>query len=150
MAAIPEGFHTLTPHLTVTDAKAAIAHYEAALGARNLGIATAPGSDKVMHAMLEIGSSRLFINDEMPGMGANAPKGDGAGAHFYVYVEDVDAAHDRAVGAGMSEKHAPQDMFWGDRTSVVADRYGQVWTFATHVREVSEAEMAEAMKTFGS
>ena len=150
MAAIPEGFHTLTPHLTVADAKAAIALYEAALGATSMGVMTDPGGTRVMHAMLQVGTSRLFLNDEMPGMGGPAPSGPEKGARFYLYVTDVDAAHARAVKAGMSEKHAPQDMFWGDRTSVVADRYGQVWTFATHVREVSEAEMAEAMKTFGS
>ena len=148
MSAIPEGFHTLTPHLTVADAKAAIALYEAALGATKMGALTFPGGDRIAHAMLEIGTSRLFINDEMEGMGAPAP-GPGEGARFYLYVEDVDAAHARAVGAGMSEKSAPEDMFWGDRNSVVTDPYGQVWTFAAHVRDVSMEEMEQAMRNFG-
>lgn len=148
MSAIPDGFHTLTPHLTVSDAKGAIALYEAALGATNLGVLEDPSGTKVVHAMVQIGSSRLFINDEMEGMGA-APTDLEQGAKFYLYVEDVDSAHARAIAAGMKEKSAPEDMFWGDRTSVVSDGFGQVWTFASHIRDVSMEEMAEAMKNFG-
>ncbi|NND50297.1 MAG: VOC family protein [Rhizobiales bacterium] len=146
---MPEGFHTITPHLTVSDAKAAIALYEAALGATNCGVLTYPDGERVAHAMLQIGTSRLFLNDEMPDMGGFAPAGPELGAKFYLYVEDVDAAHSRAVSAGMSEKSAPEDMFWGDRISAVTDPYGQVWTFATHIREVSMEDMTEAMKSFG-
>jgi uncharacterized glyoxalase superfamily protein PhnB len=147
MSAIPEGFHTITPHLTVSDANKAIALYEAALGATNLGAMSFPDGKRIAHAMLQIGSSKLFINDEMPGMGA-APAGPDMGSKFYLYVEDVDAAHKRAIDAGMTEKSAPEDMFWGDRTSVVSDAFGQVWTFASHVRDVSMEEMQEAMKRF--
>ena len=148
MSAIPVGFHTITPHLTVSDANGAIALYEAALGATNCGVLNYPDGKRVAHAMLQIGTSRLFLNDEMEGMGS-APAGPEQGATFYLYVEDVDAAHARAVGAGMVEKAAPEDMFWGDRTSVVTDPYGQVWTFASQIREVTMEEMTEAMKNFG-
>lgn len=149
MSAIPEGFHTITPNLVVSDAKGAIALYETALGATSAGAMTDPSGSRVMHAMLQVGTSKLFLADEFPGMSGPAPSGPEQGARFYLYVEDVDAAHARALGAGMTEKHAPQDMFWGDRTSVVTDAYGQVWTFASHVRDVSREEMAEAMKKFG-
>jgi hypothetical protein len=101
-----------------------------------------PGTDKIMHAALQIGTSKLFLSDE--GMQKKNPKG--AGSAFYIYVVDVDAAHKRALDSGMSETMAPADMFWGDRFSAVDDRYGHRWCFATHVREVSPDEMMEAAK----
>jgi PhnB protein len=144
--AIPEGFHTITPSLTVSDGEAAIALYVKALGAEVKGKVNAPGSKKIMHSMLQIGSSKVFVQDAMPGM----PVPKERHAAFYVYVPNVDAAHKRAVAAGMRELYAPTDMFWGDRTSVVACPFGHHWTFAAHVRDVSQAEMAEAMKSWGA
>jgi PhnB protein len=146
VAAIPEGFHTLTPSLTVSDGEAAIALYVKALGAEVKGKVHAPGSKKVMHSCLQIGSSKVFVQDAMPGM----PGPKERHAAFYVYVPDVDTAHKRALKAGMKELYAPTDMFWGDRTSVVACPFGHHWTFATHVRDASEAEMAEAMNAWSA
>jgi PhnB protein len=144
--AIPEGFHTITPSLTVSDGEAAIMHYEKALGAEVKGKIHAPGSKKIMHSCLQIGSSKVFVQDEMP----NMPGPKERHASFYVYVPDVDAAHKRATAAGMKELFAPMDMFWGDRTAAVADRFGNHWTLATHKRNPSEAEMAEAMKAWSA
>ena len=96
-AGMPEGFHTITPSLTVADAEAAIALYEKALGAQVLHKMTMPGSKKVMHAALQIGDSKLFVQDEMP----NMPGPKQRHASFYLYVPDVDAAYKRALGAGM-------------------------------------------------
>lgn len=146
VTAMPEGYHTITPSLTVSDAEAAIAFYEKALGAEVKGKIHMPGGKKVMHSCLQIGSSKIFVQDEMP----NMPGPKQRHSSFYVYVPDVDAAHKRAVAAGMKELYAPTDMFWGDRTSVAADPFGHHWTFATHNRNPSEAEMAEAMKAWAS
>ena len=146
IAAIPEGFHTITPSLTVPDGEAAIMLYEKALGAMVMHKMYAPGTKKVMHASLKIGDSIFFVGDEMPGM----PGPKQRHASFYLYVKDVDAAHKRAVAAGMKEIAAPMDMFWGDRTGVVNDAFGNHWTFATHIRNATEAEMAEAMKAWAS
>ncbi len=145
MAAIPEGFHTITPFIVVGDGNAALALYEKALGAEIAGKLNVPGSDAIMHAVLKIGSSMLFLCDENPDAGMIAPK-DGAGSRFYLYVGDIDATHKRAVDAGMNEQSAPQDMFWGDRTSVLQDPWGHRWTLATHVKDVTSEDMAEAMK----
>lgn len=144
--AIPEGFHTLTPSLTVSDGEAAIALYEKALGAVVKGKVYAPGSKRVMHSALQIGNSKIFVQDEMPGM----PGPKQRHTSFYVYVLDVDAQHKRAIAAGMKELSAPADMFWGDRTSVVACPFGHHWTFATHIHDPSEAEMAAAMKAWAT
>lgn len=138
----PEGFHTITPYLVVKGAAKAIELYQNALGAKVEGRMDGPDGS-VMHACLQIGSSKIFLGDENEMMKASADPG---GTRFYVYVEDVDAAHKQAVAAGMSEKAAPEDMFWGDRTAVVIDSSGHSWTLATHQREVTPEEMAEAMK----
>lgn len=145
MARIPEGFSTITPHIVVSDAKKAIALYEKALGAVSKGAMTAPGSDKIMHAALQIGTSVLFVQDEIERFPRKAPKGTSSCA-FFLYVEDCDAAYKRAVDAGMTSQSGPEDMFWGDRTAVVNDPYGYNWTFATHVRDVTEDEMKKAME----
>ncbi len=145
MPAIPEGFHTITPYIVVGDGNAALDLYEKALGAEVFGKLTMPGSDKILHAMLQVGSSRMFLSDENPDAGMMAPSSD-VGTRFYLYVEDVDAGHKRAVDAGLKEIAAPEDMFWGDRTAVLEDPWGHRWTFATHVKDVSEEDMAEAMK----
>ena len=144
--AVPEGFHTITPSLTVSDAAAAIALYEKALGAEVKNKMLAPGGTKVMHSCLQIGSSKIFVQDEMPGM----PGPRQRHSSFYVYVPDVDAAQKRGVAAGMKELYAPADMFWGDRTGVLADPFGNHWTLATHISNPSEAEMAEAMKKWAA
>jgi PhnB protein len=146
VAAIPEGFHTITPSLTVPDGEAAIMLYEKAFGATVMHKMHAPGGRKVMHAALKIGDSIFFVQDEMPGM----PGPKQRHASFYLYVKDVDAACKRAVSAGMKELSAPMDMFWGDRTGVVADAFGNHWTFATHIRNPTQAEMKEAMNAWAS
>ena len=145
MPAIPEGFHTITPYIVVTDGNAALALYENALGAEVLGKLMMPGSDKVMHASLQLGTSIFFLSDENPDMGMLAPK-DEVGTRFYLYVDDVDVGHKRAVGAGLKEIAAPEDMFWGDRTAVLEDQWGHRWTLAARVKEVSMEEMEEMMK----
>jgi PhnB protein len=142
VAPIPDGYHTITPSLVVSDGEGAIALYEKALGAEVKGKIHAPGSKKVMHACLQIGDSKIFVADEMP----NMPGPKERHASFYLYVEDVDAAHKRALKAGMKELYAPTDMFWGDRTGVVACPYGHHWTLATHIANPTQEEMAEAMK----
>lgn len=146
MAKRPEGFHTITPFLVVSDANGAIELYKSALKAEELGRLNAPDSGKVMHAAIRIGDSIVFMCDEMPQMGMLAPKGVQAGSRFYVYVDDVDKSHSHAAKNGLSAKSAPEDMFWGDRTSVLTDPYGQTWTLATKQREVSMDEMKQAMK----
>ena len=145
MSKTPEGFHTITPYIPVSDGAAAIETYKAALGAEELMRMPTPGSDRIMHACLQIGTSKLFLCDEYPDNGMPAPKNGSGGAHFYLYVDDVDAQHKTALAAGMTETMAPTDMFWGDRMSQLTCPQGHHWMLASHVRDVSPEEMAEAM-----
>lgn len=146
MSGQPEGFHTITPYIAVDGASRAIDVYRRGLGAEELMRMPEPGTGRIVHACLQIGSSKLFLCDEIPEQGMVAPKEGVGGSHFYLYCDDVDAQHRTGLAAGMIEVSAPMDMFWGDRTAVLRDPFGHVWTLATHVRDVSEEEMAAAMK----
>ncbi len=144
--AVPTGFHTLTPHLVVRNAAQAIDFYEKAFGAQLLNKALTPDG-KVMHALLKVGDSLLMLNDEFPEMGALSPLSSGGSAvTLHLYLENVDAAFSRAISAGAAVKMPLMDQFWGDRYGVVSDPYGHQWSMATHVRDMSQEDMAKAMK----
>jgi PhnB protein len=142
--AIPTGFHTLTPHLTVRDADKALEFYKNALGAEILGVARMPDG-KVMHASLRIGDSMLMLNEEMPEYGGLSPLSlAGTGVTIHIYTDNVDQAFDRAVSAGAQVKMPLMDQFWGDRYGMVADPFGHKWSIATHVKDLSPEEMQRA------
>jgi PhnB protein len=143
--AVPEGFHTVTPHLTVREANRAIEFYKKAFGAEVLHVMPAPGG-KVMHAALKIGDSILMLADEFPEYGGASatPAADPtscAGDVLHIYIENVDAAFERAVSAGATVKMPVMDMFWGDRYGQVLDPFGHRWSLATHTRDMSPEEM---------
>lgn len=139
-AKIPEGFHTITPGLTVRDAAKAIDFYRRAFGAVELYRMSAPGG-KIGHAELKIGDSIIMLSDEFP-MGARSPQSvGGTTVTLHLYVQDVDAAFKQAIGAGAKEDMPPTDMFWGDRYGKLTDPFGHSWGLATHVKDVSPEEM---------
>ena len=142
--AVPEGFHTLTPHLTVRNAADAIEFYKKAFGAEVKGVAHLPDG-KVMHAALAIGDSMLMLNDEMPEFGALSPLSlGGCGCTIHIYTDGVDAAFDRAVSAGAKVRMPLADQFWGDRYALVEDPYGYKWSLAARVKEMSPEELQRA------
>jgi PhnB protein len=146
---IPEGFHSLTPALTVNDAAGAIDFYKRAFGAVEVSRAIAPDGVKVWHAELEIGDSKLMLNDAFPEQGSHAPADSGAvGFALWLYVEDVDAVYQRAVEAGARAVMPPEDMFWGDRFGGLMDPYGHHWSIATRKHDLSEEEMRKRAEEF--
>src|SRR3982750_1903117 len=101
---VPEGYHTVTPQLTLDNAAPAIEWYKKALGAEEVSRAVGPDG-KIMHAELRIGDSRIMLNDAM--MGGKGPKAcGGSPASLWLYVEDCDALFNRAVAAG-AQTHGP-------------------------------------------
>lgn len=137
---IPEGFHSLTPYITCRDAAAAIDFYKNVLGATEL--VRMPGPDgRVMHAELQIGDSRLMLNDECPGMAAAPSPTAVPSSSVFLYTEDVDALVERAVQAGARVDMPLSNMFWGDRFGKFTDPFGHQWGVATHVEEVAPEEM---------
>jgi PhnB protein len=146
---IPDGYRTLTPALTVSDAAEAIGFYKNAFGAKERFRMASPDGKHVVHAEVTIGDSVFMLGEEMPGQGCRAPQSlGGTPVGFYVYVEDVDRAFERAVAAGAEVKMPLEDMFWGDRIGSVTDPSGHVWTLASHVEDVSAEEMDRRGREF--
>ena len=141
---IPDGFHTITPHITVKGAAKAIDFYKKAFGAEELGRHAMPDGT-VMHATLRIGDSMLMLNDEFPQMGAKGPQTLGGSAvTLSLYVQDADKSWDRAVKAGAKVKFAITDQFWGDRYGIVSDPFGHDWAIATHKQDLTPEQIMKA------
>jgi PhnB protein len=142
---IPPGFHTLTPHIVVNDAKKAAEFYKKAFGAEILGIATTPDG-VVMHAAAKIGDSILMFNEEFPDYGVLSPTSTktGTSVTLHLYVEDADKVFASAVAAGAVETMPMQDQFWGDRYGKVKDPFGHSWAIATHIKNMTHEEMKVA------
>jgi len=137
-----EAQQTLRAHMTVHDAKAAIAFYAKAFGAVEAFRLVEPASGKVGHAEIRIGDSILMLNDEYPDFGAKSPAATGGSpVAFHVQVADADKAVERAVAAGATLVRPVQDQFYGDRSGMVACPFGYRWFLATTKEVVSSAEM---------
>jgi uncharacterized glyoxalase superfamily protein PhnB len=143
---IPNGMHTVTPHIVCSNASAAIEFYKKAFGATELH--RLPGPDgKLMHGSIRIGDSTIMLVDEFPQCGSLSPTSlKGSPVTLHLYVDDADASFKRAVDAGATVRMPLDDMFWGDRYGVLVDPFGHSWSIATHIRDVSPQEMEEAMK----
>ena len=147
---IPEGFHSLTPHLIFDNAAGAIDFYKKALGAEEKSRSVGPDG-KIMHAELQIGNSRFMLNDAMGG--GKSPKTlGGSPIDLWIYVDDCDALFKRALGAGAQVAPGPmgqlQDQFWGDRSGTITDPYGYQWTIATRKEDVPRGEMERRAQEF--
>ena len=142
--AIPEGLHTLTPHIVVKDAPKMIEFYQRAFGATEKSRTTMPNG-KVGHAELRVGDSILFLSDEFPNS-AQAPSGSGrTSTVLHLYVQDADAVFDQAVRAGATVAMPIADTFWGDRYGQVTDPSGHVWAIATRRENLTPEEMKTRM-----
>ena len=147
---IPAGHHTVTPQLTLDNAAQAIEWYKQALGAEEKGRAVGPDG-KIMHAEIQIGDSRIMLNDAM--MGGRGPQAmGGSPASLWLYVDDCDALFNRAVAAGGQVAHGAmgkmQDQFWGDRCGTIKDPQGYTWTIATHKEDLTPEEMQQRQDAF--
>lgn len=144
--AVPEGYHTMTPQLTLDNAAQTIDWYKKALDAEEVGRSVGPDG-KIMHAELKIGNSRFMVNDVM--MGGKGPQAfGGSPASLWLYVEDSDALFNGAVGAGAKVQMPLADQFWGDRAGAVADPAGYTWWIATRKEDLTPAEMQQRAAEF--
>jgi PhnB protein len=143
---IPEGYHTVTPYLTVNDGVKAIEFYKNAFGAKEIMRMPGPPG-KIGHAELRIGDSVIMLADELPQMGSRSPQSlGGTTVGVFLYVPNVDAAFEQAVSAGATAQMQPTDMFWGDRYGKLVDPFGHTWSMATHKEDVAPAEMEKRSK----
>lgn len=139
--AVPEGFHTVTPHLIVRDAERAIAFYEKVFGAKLLAPISKGQDGKVIHASFKIGDSVVMLSDEFPNFGSHSPLAlKGSPVVIHVYVENVDALFARAVDAGSKITMPLGNQFWGDRYGQVEDPFGHRWSLGQHIENVTHEE----------
>jgi PhnB protein len=145
---IPDGFHTLTPYLTVKGAAEAIDFYKRAFGAQEQFRMPSPDGKSIGHAQVLIGDSILMLADEFPHCSQSPQTLNGTPVSMVVYVEDVDAAFKRAVNAGAVVKLPLENKFYGDRSGCVTDPFGHLWTLTTHIEDLTPQEMNRRMKEF--
>ena len=145
---IPEGYHSITPYLSIKGAAEAIAYYQRAFGAVELYRLAMPDG-RIGHAELQIGDSRIMLADEMPDMPdavTSSPRTlKGTSFGLALYLKDVDAAFAQAIAAGGTVKRPVKTQFYGDRSGTLEDPFGHIWTLSTHVEDVSPDEMKKRM-----
>ena len=142
VSAIPAGYEGVTPYLICRNAAAAIDFYKRAFGAEEL---FRIGNDEVVgHAELKLGNAIIMLADEHPSMGAVGPETiGGSPVSLMIYVENVDEFTEKAIAEGLQVLKPVQDQFYGDRSGQFKDPFGHLWAFATHIEDVSPAELNE-------
>jgi len=144
VSAVPQGMHTLTVQLSLDGAAEAIAFYAKAFGAEEITPrAPDPSGKKIWHAGLKIGDSVLYVNDTFPEMGGKPQL-----ASLWLYTDGVDELFKRATDAGCRVTMPLADMFWGDRTGQVVDKWGVQWNLAQRIRDLTPEEMKKAQDDF--
>lgn len=144
---IPDGYHSVTPYLSVKNAGEAMDWYKDALGATE--VMRFEHGGKIGHAEIRIGDSVVMLSDEWPEGGHLSPQSlGGTAVSLHVYVDDVDRAFGRAIGAGAQQERAVHDQFYGDRSGTFVDPFGHRWNLATHVEDLTEAELRLRMEQF--
>jgi len=142
---IPEGFHSVTPTIMFKDARRAIEFYKRAFGATERFAMPGPDGKGVMHAELMIGDSIIMMGEENPHEPCkSAETMGGSPVNFYIYLENVDDAFQKALEAGAETKMPVQDMFWGDRVGTVQDPFGYSWSLATHTKDLTPQELQKS------
>jgi PhnB protein len=143
---IPKGYNSVTPYLIIKGAAEAIEYYKKIFGATEVMRLPGP-DDRIGHAELKIGDSHIMLADEFPEMDHRSPLALGSSpVSMLLYVEDVDSTVERAVAAGAKILKPVEDQFYGDRSGFIQDPFGHRWGVATHVEDVSAAEMEERAK----
>lgn len=137
---IPEGFHTVTPFLMVDNASGFIDFVQNAFGGK-VTYKMKSDDGKVMHATVKVGDSTLMISDPTERYGPVT-------SMLHLYVNDVDTVYQRALKANATAIRQPTDEFYGDRSAGVKDQWGNQWWIATHIEDVSDAEMKKRMKEY--
>jgi PhnB protein len=138
---IPDEYPQVMPYLIVDGASEAIGFYRVVFGAEERLRMDGPDG-RVGHAELQIGEAVVMLADENNEMGIEGPRSiGGTPVTIHVYVEDADAAFERAVQGGAKPLQAVEDRFYGDRSGQFEDPYGHRWNVASHVEDISEQEM---------
>jgi uncharacterized glyoxalase superfamily protein PhnB len=138
---IPDGYHSVTPYLTVRGAPKVIEFLKQAFGAKLSHDAIKRPDGTIMHAQVTIGDSHIMIGEENEMAKATT-------SSLYLYVPDVDRVYQQAVKAGGQTIMEPSDMFYGDRSGAVKDPSGNSWFIATHKEDIAPQELQKRAESF--
>ena len=137
---VPDGFHTVTPHLTLHGASRALDFMKRAFDAKELHRLAHPDGT-LMHAEVKIGNSIVMVGEARDGCQPMP-------STLYLYVPDADAVYKRALQAGATSTMEPANQFWGDRMAAVKDPTGNQWMIGTHKEDVSPEELRKRAEAF--
>lgn len=140
---IPEGYHKVTPYLTIKGAAEAIEFYKQAFDAVEVYRLDTP-TGEIGHAELRIGDAIIMLADEGDEVMFRSPQTlGGASVGLLIYVEDVDYKFVQAVNAGAKVIRPVQDQFYGDRSGTLEDPFGHLWFIATRVEDLTLEEVRQ-------
>jgi len=129
----PDGYHSVTPYLILSDAQRFIDFFDAVFAAKVRHQMTKPDGS-IGHTELQVGDSVIMLSEAAPGFPANR-------SMLYIYVSDVDAAYGRAIDAGATPIMPVTDHFYGDRSGGVSEPCGNMIWIGTHIEDVSDEEI---------
>lgn len=142
---IPKGYNAVIPALAFKGADAAINWYKNVLGAKEKMRLNNPDGT-VAHAEITIGDNVIMLSEENREFNTSPKTLKGNSVNLCIYVPDVDATIQKAVGNKAKLIKPAEDQFYGDRSGRIEDPFGYLWIISTHVKDVSEEEMKKAMK----
>ncbi|KAM3114134.1 VOC family protein [Phormidesmis sp. 146-33] len=137
---IPDGFHSVTPYLTVQGANQLLEFMKTAFDAEEILCMKQPDGT-IRHAAVRIGDSMIELSE------AKAEWTPMPGA-IHLYVSDTDAVYQRSLRAGATSLQEPTDMYYGERGAAVKDAVGNHWYIATHLEDLSSEELARREAVF--
>ena len=150
MSQSPDQLKAPIAHLVCDPCDKAIEFYQQAFGAEEMQRVAGPNDEKIMHACLKLDGGYIFLVDDFPEFNpegkSSSPKSlGGSPVTIHRYVENCDDAFKRAIDAGATSKMEPQDTFWGDRYAAFVDPFGNNWSIAHRVKNVSDEDLKKAM-----
>jgi PhnB protein len=130
---IPDGYQTVTPYITVKDARAFLDFLKNAFQAEEVEVSAGEGG-VIYNAEIRIGTSMV--------MAADARDQAVKPGTLYLYVTDPDKLYEQALAAGAKSVCPMTDQFYGDRAGGVEDAWGNQWWMAKRIKKVSPDEIA--------
>ena len=149
VAGRPRESTSLTPHIVVAPARAALDFYRAAFDAIVQDVTEA--GNLIMHAELHFSLGRLTLSDPLPAYGLTVhDPGAGVNYSLALYVPDVDAVVARASRLGATIREPLADFVSGDRYASLVDPFGVRWSVMTRVEDLSAEESARRVRAWAA
>lgn len=123
-----EGLRNVNVYLHPQGAAQMIEFLKESFGAEEIMSHRATPDGPVLHAKIKIGDSVLEMG-EGHGRYVTLP------SMLFLYVDDVEAWHRRAVAGGATSIEEPRDQPYGDRVGAVTDPFGNTWYMATPIQK---------------